>query len=43
MKCSNRSFAIVFALIVALLSLRTETLNARDLDRAPLTVGGSDR
>ena len=34
MKCSKRSFTIVSALFVVLLSSSTETLNARDADLA---------
>ena len=41
MKCSKRSFAVVSVLSAALLSLTTETLNARDADLAPFTFAAA--
>jgi hypothetical protein len=41
MKCSKRSFAIVFVLFAALLLLSQGTLNARDADLAPLTLSAA--
>ena len=41
MKCSKRSFAVVSALFAVLLSLSTETLNARDADLASRTFAAA--
>jgi hypothetical protein len=41
MKCSKRSFAVVFVLFALLLSLSTGTLNARDADLASLTFAAA--
>jgi|SRR6516162_10318848 hypothetical protein len=41
MKCSRRSFAVVSAVSAVLLSLSTETLNARDVNLAPLTLSAA--
>jgi hypothetical protein len=41
MKCSKRSFAVVSVLFALLLSLSTETLNARDADLASLTFAAA--
>ena len=41
MKCSRPSFAVVSIVIAVLLSLGTGTLNARDVDLAPLTLSAA--
>ena len=41
MKCSKRSFAVVCALFAVLVSLSTETLNARDADLASHTFAAA--
>jgi hypothetical protein len=41
MKCSNRSFSIVFALLAVLLSPSTGTLNARDANIASPTFAAA--
>jgi hypothetical protein len=41
MKCSRRSFAVLSAGVAVLLSLSTGTLDARDVDRAPLTLSAA--
>ena len=41
MTCSKRSIAVVFAVFAVLLSLRVETLNARDTDLTSRTVAAA--